>query len=61
VGSATEEVRRRRGRPRLHPDGLTERLSISVTRFAAERLRRLARLRRISLATLVRERACRDL
>lgn len=47
---------RPRGRPRLHPDGLTERLCVPVTREEYQRLERLSKARDVSKASIARER-----
>jgi hypothetical protein len=48
--------RRRVGRPRLHPEGLTERLCVPVTREQYQSLERLSKARDVPVARLVRER-----
>jgi len=44
------------GRPRLHPDGLTERLCVPVTRAEYERLERLSKACDVSKAQIARKR-----
>lgn len=47
------------GRPRLHPDGLTERLCVPVSAEEYRRLDQISKLRDVSKATIARERLFR--
>lgn len=45
-----------RGRPRLHPDGLTETLCVPVSKSEYDRLKRLSQERDVPMAKIVRDR-----